>query len=368
MKTKIAIACQGGGAETAFTAGALQALFEAGIDKEFEIVSLGGTSGGAVCASLIWYALQNGEQPVWQRLLDFWTESNRPKSMQEHLFNQFTVTWSRMVGRGYMPTFEVSPYSPVAKFLYDMTTTFHRETFKNFKASLKAHIDFDRIRDWGPRDKRPILVVGAAGVLSGKLRKFVSRTEVIEVEHILASCAVPNIFPAVKIGDDAYWDGLFADNPPIAALCRPIYVGEGNIPEEIWMIKIEPTSRREIPTEPDDILDRRKQMEGNCAYFNQLAAIMLVNDIHVWGGFTPELLKFLEWEKPVRMPKPYDEAPDKPYFIPHMEMSPELYQKIDWEAKLDRGAENIDMLMEDGRKRAREFLDARKRVVCARQG
>jgi hypothetical protein len=41
MKTKIAIACQGGGAETAFTAGALQALFEAGIDKEFEVVSLG---------------------------------------------------------------------------------------------------------------------------------------------------------------------------------------------------------------------------------------------------------------------------------------------------------------------------------------
>ena len=267
-----------------------------------------------------------------------------------------------------MPAFQVSPYSPVAKFLFDMVTTFHRKTFKDFEEALKAHIDFDRIRDWGPRDERPVLVIGAAGVLSGRLRKFVSRQEVIQVEHILASCAVPNIFPAVKIGDDAYWDGLFADNPPIAALCRPIYVGEGNIPDEIWMIKIEPTSRREIPTEPNDILDRRKQMEGNCAYFNQLAAIMLVNDIYEWGGFTPELLKFLEWEKPVRMPKPYDEAPDKPYFIPHMEMSPELYQKIDWEAKLDRGAENIDMLMEDGRKRAREFLDARKRVVCARQG
>jgi hypothetical protein len=54
-------------------------------------------------------------------------------------------------------------------------------------------------------------------------------------------------------------------------------------------------------------------------------------------------------------------------FIPHMEMSHELYQKIDWEAKLDRGAENFDMLMEDGRKRAREFLEARKRVVEAAQ-
>ena len=64
MKTKIAIACQGGGAETAFTAGALQALFGAGIQDEFEIVSLGGTSGGAVCAALIWFAIHAGDQPV----------------------------------------------------------------------------------------------------------------------------------------------------------------------------------------------------------------------------------------------------------------------------------------------------------------
>jgi NTE family protein len=367
VKTRIAIACQGGGAETAFTAGALQALFEAKIDEEFEIVSLGGTSGGAVCASLIWYALQNGEQPVSQRLLDFWTESNRPKSIQEQLFNQFAVTWSRLVGRGYMPTLEVSPYSPVSKALFEMATVFHRKTFKDFEAALKAHIDFERIREWGPLDKRPVLIVGAAGVLSGKLRKFSSCREVIEVEHILASCAVPNIFPAVEIGDDAYWDGLFADNPPIFALVKPMFVGEGNIPEEIWLIKIEPTSRPTIPTAPDDILDRRKQMEGNCALFNQIGAIMVLNDIYEWGGFTPELLKFLQWEKSIRIPKVYNDMPDRPYFIPHMEMSPELYQKIDWEAKLDRGAENIDMLLEDGRKRAREFLEARKQVVESSQ-
>jgi NTE family protein len=146
-----------------------------------------------------------------------------------------------------------------------------------------------------------------------------------------------------------------------------MFVGEGNIPEEIWLIKIEPTSRPDIPTAPDDILDRRKQMEGNCALFNQIGAIMVLNDIYEWGGFTPELLKFLQWEKSIRIPKVYNDMPDKPYFIPHMEMSPELYQKIDWEAKLDRGAENIDMLLEDGRKRAREFLEARKQVVESSQ-
>jgi NTE family protein len=58
-----------------------------------------------------------------------------------------------------------------------------------------------------------------------------------------------------------------------------MFVGEGNIPEEIWLIKIEPTSRPDIPTAPDDILDRRKQMEGNCALFNQIGAIMVLNDI-----------------------------------------------------------------------------------------
>jgi NTE family protein len=97
MKTKIAIACQGGGAETAFTAGALQALFEAGIDKDFEIVSLGGTSGGAVCASLVWYALHAGEHPVCQRLMEFWTESNRPRQCRA-IVQSDDGACSRLVG------------------------------------------------------------------------------------------------------------------------------------------------------------------------------------------------------------------------------------------------------------------------------
>jgi NTE family protein len=363
MKTKIAIACQGGGAETAFTAGALEALFDAGIDKDFEIVSLSGTSGGAVCASLVWYALHAGEQPVCRRLIEFWTDSNRPQSTQEHLFNLWVVTWSRMVGRGYMPTLEMSPYSAVAKYLIGLSTYGHRRAFADFREALRTHLDFDRIREWGPLEKRPVLVVGAANVLTGRLKKFVSRTDAIQVEHILASCAVPNIFPAVEIGKDAYWDGLFSDNPPIAALIRPLFVGEGNTPDEIWLIKIEPTSRPHIPTEPDDILDRRKQMESNVSVFQQLAGLEFLNDLLLWPAFTPEFKKHFDFQNPIRMPKAFADDPDKPYHIPHMQMSREIYQQIDWESKLDRGPTNIERLMEDGRKRASESLEARKRVV-----
>jgi len=37
---KIAIACQGGGSQTAFTAGALRALFDSGVHRRRNIVSL----------------------------------------------------------------------------------------------------------------------------------------------------------------------------------------------------------------------------------------------------------------------------------------------------------------------------------------
>jgi NTE family protein len=55
---RVAIACQGGGSHTAFTAGALKKLLkEKGAEghEEYEIVALSGTSGGSICALLAWY-------------------------------------------------------------------------------------------------------------------------------------------------------------------------------------------------------------------------------------------------------------------------------------------------------------------------
>jgi predicted acylesterase/phospholipase RssA len=73
--TRVAIACQGGGAHTAFTAGALRALLERKEELEssetpFEIVALSGTSGGAVCAALAWCELFVGTGR--DMLSDFW--------------------------------------------------------------------------------------------------------------------------------------------------------------------------------------------------------------------------------------------------------------------------------------------------------
>ena len=54
---RIAIACQGGGSQCAFVAGALKTLFARGVHDRFEIVGLSGTSGGAITAALAWIGL-----------------------------------------------------------------------------------------------------------------------------------------------------------------------------------------------------------------------------------------------------------------------------------------------------------------------
>jgi NTE family protein len=51
---KVAIGCQGGGVHTAFVVGALKRLLK---EEHHEVMALSGTSGGAICAFLAWYAL-----------------------------------------------------------------------------------------------------------------------------------------------------------------------------------------------------------------------------------------------------------------------------------------------------------------------
>jgi len=160
-----------------------------------------------------------------------------------------------------------------------MATFGTRKNFADFPGLLRKYIDFDEVAAWGPRTQRPVLIIGAANISTGKLAKFVSANETIRLEHILASCAVPTIFPAVKIGEHAYWDGLFSDNPPVEELIRPRSVGWDNVPDEIWLIKINPTASTSVPEQADQILDRRNQMEGNVSLFHQLDHLELINDM-----------------------------------------------------------------------------------------
>jgi NTE family protein len=300
---------------------------------------------------------------VWERLMSFWKD-NTAQSWVEITFNQFVVNYIRLINSGFIPTLQLSPSSPLIQTTIGVATMAHRQNFRSFDTLLRTHIDFDEIRSWGPRTKRPVLIIGAANVTTGKLTKFISIREPISVEHILASCAVPNLFPAVHIEGDAYWDGLFSDNPPVQELIKPTSVGMANIPEEIWLIKINPTTSHSLPVRPDDILDRRNQLEGNISLFQQLRHLEMFNDMLLQSAFRPEFLSNLDITAPVRIPKSFHSDDDKPYHIPCIEMPLELQHTLDYESKLDRGAANIDYLIAQGEKSARTFLTERAANVA----
>jgi NTE family protein len=170
----------------------------------------------------------------------------------------------------------------------------------------------------------------------------------------------------VEIDGDAYWDGLFSDNPPVEELIRPRSVGTENIPEEIWLIKINPTARKRVPLESGDILDRRNQLEGNISLFHQLDHIEMINDLILAGAFNPEFLGLLGLKTAIRIPKSFDTDPDKPYHIPCIEMPVEVQEKLDYEGKIDRSAKNIDFLIAQGEAAAKEFLTRRAAAVAAK--
>jgi NTE family protein len=363
-RTKVAIACQGGGSQTAFTAGALKGLIEAYRKDLFEVVSISGTSGGAVCASLLWYGFLKGDKPIWQRLEAFWKDNTAQGWVEENL-NKTIVDGMRMINRGMMPALQLSPSSPWMQMMMPWLTLGSRSTFTGFPELLRKYIDFDEIARWGVRTERPILLVGAANVTTGRLAKFSSNKEPIRIEHILASCAVPTIFPAVMIDGQGYWDGLFSDNPPIEDLMRPRTVGDGNVPDEIWLIKINPTGRLVVPAESNDITDRRNQMEGNISLFHQLDHIEMINDMIAADAFRPQFLAQFDVRHPIRIPKAFESDPDKPYHIPCIEMPQDMQDRLDYEGKIDRSAANIDWLMQQGEVVARAFIADRAAVAEA---
>ncbi len=358
-RTRIAIACQGGGSQTAFTAGVLRALFQEGVHERFDNVSLSGTSGGAMCTALAWYALRKGDREPWRRLDAFW-EENTAKTPQEIAFNRYLVESLRMTNRGVIPQYLRGPTSPMVSMFLRGWSYGMRPRFTDMEGLLRAHIDFAELERWGKQTKAPILILGAVDVLSGRLTTFSSLHDPIRVEHIMASSTVPALFPAVRIGNGAYWDGVFSDNPPVNEVMQRRNVGVANLPEEIWIVKINPTRTARTPESPEEIVDRRNQLTGNISLFHQLDTIAWLNELFLEGAFDKKFIAKLDVRQPLRIPKSYPDDPDRPYHIPFIEMSEKLQSSLGIESKLDRSAQIIGPLIADGERQGRAFLAQRE--------
>ena len=329
-RVRVAIACQGGGSHTAFTAGALKRLLA---DERYEVVALSGTSGGAICAVLAWYALlQNGGAAARAaELLDAFWKDNSARELFDAFWNEWLLWVNRSQGALVLPA--VSPYS--------MQLSYWAQN--RLERMLKERIEFEKIGT-PQKDSSPMLLIGAVDVLSGEFRAFNSRRDEISAETILASAALPTLFRAVRTDGGVYWDGLFSQNPPIRELPKAR-------PDQIWVIQIDPKKRAEEPRSMADILDRRNELAGNISLYQEIHFIEKMNHLVERLGNKDESPKDRRLYVPGKEGK---EGRDYKHIVVRwIRMS----RPLDFASKLDRSPSFIRGMMNYGERQAEDFLE-----------
>lgn len=314
-RARVAIACQGGGSHTAFTAGVLQG-FLASPPEDVEVVALSGTSGGAICATLAWEGLVRGNRELaFDKLSRFW-HTMAARRLLDKLGNQFLM--GVMGLRDHMVLPEVSPYQ---------LPTWGAD---HFRGILDEFFDFDELRGLAADENAPALKIGAVEVLSGHFELFTGQE--LSAECLLASAAIPEFFRAVHVpGRGVYWDGLFSQNPPIHDL-----IDHGL--DEIWLIQINSSTCARVPTETHEISDRRNELSGNLSMEQELRFIRSINRAIARGDLTASRFR------PIRISRIA------------------LDRTLDYRTKLDRRPDLLDELREHGRTKWRWFAQEREAI------
>jgi NTE family protein len=325
---RVAIACQGGGSHTAFTAGVLGGILRAlapkgaGPTAGVEVVALSGTSGGAMCALLAWDGLLRDDPERGAAQLDAFWRDNAANDPWSALLN--TSIQLALQVRNFVPFPEVSPY---------VLPSWGQQ---QLRAMLERRVNFRELRALAQRPGAPGLVIGAVEVRSAAFDVF--HGPEVSVECLLASAALPNLFPAVPVpGRGVYWDGLFSQNPPIRELTD-------YRPDELWVVQINPSTCMEVPTTLDAIHDRRNELAGNLALEQELRFIAKINELLGEGRLAGSKYR--------------------PITVSRITMKRDL----GFASKLDRSPGFLSNLMAYGEAEAKRFLEERRQNLRPRLG
>lgn len=177
--------------------------------SRYRVVALSGTSGGAICALLAWFALlADDPQRAGRLLAQFWSD-NSASTPADQMVNAW-ILWANQLSN-YVALPALSPYDTITS---EMAHTQLREL-------LERSVDFTAFGPASTNDPadpahadQPLLLLGAVDGVSGEFKAFDSRKGEITAEAVLASAALPTLFRAVHTGGGVYWDGLFSQNPP----------------------------------------------------------------------------------------------------------------------------------------------------------
>ncbi|WP_376092378.1 patatin-like phospholipase family protein [Roseomonas sp. CCTCC AB2023176] len=267
----INVALQGGGTHGAFTWGVLDRLLR---EESIEIHAISGTSAGAINGAMVVQGIaRDGREGALKELDKFWRAvaaklqfsalRNTPferlifgPDLSHSLAWQAFDTFTRVLSPYQFNPFpiEVNPLRRTLEEVLDETT---------ICGSARA----------------PRLFVSATNVRTGKPRVF-ARHEVT-LDALLASACLPQLFRAVEINGEAYWDGGYLGNPAL----WPLYDRGG--PPDIVVVQLNPMIRDDIPRTVSDIGTRMNEVTFNASLMFEMRAIEFVQRLVDQGVLSP---------------------------------------------------------------------------------
>ena len=250
----INLALQGGGAHGAFTWGVLDRILE---DDRLLIDGVSGTSAGAMNGAITVSGHIAGGNEGARKALDRFWESVSALGVLSPIhatwYDRVTGNWDldNSPASVWLDTLSrvVSPYQ---------TNPLNLSPLGDLLAQL---VDFESLR----RGDGIRLFVSATSVNTGKIRVF-ERKE-LTLEMLLASAALPNVFQAVEIDGEAYWDGGYMGNPAIFPL---IYNCTAH---DVVIVQVNPLTREGVPKTAGEIMNRLNEITFNESLISEMRAI-----------------------------------------------------------------------------------------------
>ena len=273
--TPISLALQGGGAHGAFAWGVIDRLLE---DGRLEIKAITGASAGAMNAVVTAAGLaEGGAAGARAKLEAFWravSDASGAPFGKSGMWTDVFAGWLRATpgwraAESWAQNFSTG-FSP-----YD----FNPFNFNPLRDAISGVVDFAVLRERSPVK----LYVSATAVRTGQLKVF--RTGGLTVEHLLASACLPQLFQAVEIDGEPYWDGGFLANPAL----WPLFYDE--TPSDILIVNLNPFVRSQTPKTPAQILDRLNEITFNAPLTAELRAVFFVDKLIEQGMLTAKARK-----------------------------------------------------------------------------
>lgn len=350
-------------------------------------MAISGTSAGALCALATWYGLTpNRADPACGSIdkaierLEFLWSSFAATTLVEQAHNAIVKEFLQCRENGF-PFLETSPYENCGEVvLKSLEILGARPPYLGFTGLLAALCpDFADV-DWRQAAQIKFrILVAAIEIVSGNFELFDSDKSLQEMglatiaqadnqyddtrwrmrrplslEGVAASGTLPDILPAQEIHEldfptcepgktvrrtGYYWDGLYAQNPPVRDLLR--VRDKDSKPDEIWVIRINPQEYH--PADPrlrlSEIRDRANDLAGNLSLNQELDHILTVNHwISKYGDDLPALRDF------------------KPVDLRTIKMNYDTVRELCLSSKFDRSPRHISRLHDEGQSVARQWL------------